>query len=266
MTSAWWGAVSILSFAGVVIGGGRYGLPGAAVCSVLLIGAFAWAFHVRSRAARRLGALCTALATDPSEATLRVLEAELARHREASEGRVNGYDAWVQWSLHAAARASLAGHTIDALRWTEGIDPRRVGRKLRCVHAQHVASFRLILGDRPGARALLATAPRPAEPEAMELAIQALEGLLEAIEGDAAVALARTDKALATANEGPVKMTWRAARAHALVASGAQSDAHTLLLALRAEHGDLPLTRIVGHGGPASAAAATVLAAQTPYR
>jgi hypothetical protein len=266
MTSFWWGAVSIVSFAGVMIGGGRFGLPGAAVSSILLIGAFAWTFQSRFGSARRLQALCASLANGPPDTALRALEAELARHRETSEGRANGYAAWVQWTLHAAARASTAGYPADALRWTEGIDPRRVDRKLRCMHAQHAATFRLLQGDAPGARALLAASPRPAEPKEMELAIQALEGLLEAIDGDAVAALARADAALATAAAAPFRKIWLATRAHALVVSGAEAEARAVLFATRAEHGDLALTGIVRHRGPASAAAEAVLASQAPYR
>jgi hypothetical protein len=100
----------------------------------------------------------------------------------------------------------------------------------------------------------------------MELAIEALECLLEAIDGDAVAALARADTALAAGPGASVDTVWLAARAHALVASGAQPEARALLFAIRAEHGDPTLVRIVAHRGPASAAAATVLAAQAPYR
>jgi hypothetical protein len=94
-----------------------------------------------------------------------------------------------------------------------------------------------------------------------------VEGLLDALEGDPAAAIARADGALAVAPLAPpVKGTWMAARAHALEASGAHREARALLEAIRAEHGDLPLKRIAGHRGPASAAAEALLAAQVPYR
>ena len=266
-TWVWWAYVTIVSVAGVVILGRAFGLPAAVGFGLFLDGALAWAFHRRFGTARKLQALCAALAEGPAGAPLQALEAELARFRERSEMRTNGYQAWAQWTLQAALHAHNAGYTADASRWVEGIDLRRVGRAVRCMHAQNAASFRLGLGDRSGARAVLAGAPRPAEPASIEEAIQAVEGLLDALDGDPAAALARADRALTVTSLAAVaKITWMAARAHALEASGAHGEVRALLEALRAEHGDLPLRRIAGHRGPASAAAETLLAAQVPYR
>jgi hypothetical protein len=270
VASLWWAAASIAAFGGVMIGGHAFGVPGAAISGLLVDGVFAWTFHQSFGSTRKLQALCEALATKPaatSVATLAALEAELARHRERSEERTNGYDAWAGWTLHAGARASLAGHTADALRWTESIDPMRLRRNLRGTYTQHVASFRIATGDRAGARTLIASTSRPVEPVVMEEALQGLEALLEALEGDAIAALARADAALAVpAKKGPVEAIWLATRAHALEASGAPGEARAALYAMRAEYGDDYLRRMVGHGGPASAAAAAVLASRAPYR
>ncbi len=100
----------------------------------------------------------------------------------------------------------------------------------------------------------------------MERGIQAIEGLLEALEGDPLATLARADAALASPREPALRTTWLAARAHALAASSAHVEAHALLLAIRAEHGDLLLRRIGNHRGPASAAAEALLATQAAYR
>jgi hypothetical protein len=266
----WLAAASIVSFSTVVIAGRAFGLAGAALGSALLLGYFAWWFQRRFGTARRFQTLCAALstatATESSETALRAIEAELARHREAMELHSNGYEAWAQWTLHAAARASLAGHTADALRWTEEIEGRRVSQTTRNVHLQYSASFRLTLGDRSAVRELLASASRPVEPAAMEIGLQTLEALLEALEGDPAAALARADKVLAAATEPTVKMALLAARAHALEASGAHPEARALLHAIRAEHGDVLLKRIASHRGPASGPAEALLASQAPYR
>ncbi len=265
-TSVWWGLVSIMSVAGVMMAGRAFGLAGAVASGLALESAFAWTFHRRYSTARRLQTLCAAVATGPAEKTLPALEAALARFRETSELRTNGYEAWAQWTLHAAIRASLAGNPAEALRWAEGIDPKRLSPKARWGHAQNVAALRVSVGDRPGARALLASARRPAEPAPIELGIQAIEGLLEALEGDPLAALARADAALASLREPALKMTWLAARAHALAGSNAHVEARALLHAIRAEHGDLPLRRIANHRGPASAAAEALLATHEAYR
>jgi hypothetical protein len=265
--SLWWAAASIAAFGGVIIGGHAFGLAAAAFSGLSIVGTFAWTFRQRFGDTRKLQALCEALGTDGDATTLRALEAELARHRERAEERTNGYHTWARWTLHAAARSSLAGHTAEALRWTDAIDPMRLRQALRGTYCQHVASFRIAAGDRAGARALLASTARPAEPTAMEEALQALEALIEALEGNAVAALGRADAALAVAaTDGPVKMIWLATRAHALEANGSAAEARAVLHAIRANQGDELLRRIVRHRGPASAAAEGILASQAPYR
>jgi len=262
--SVWWAMVNIVSFAIVYIAGALYGVPGAAVAGALVSGAFAWTFQSRFASSRRLQALCAAL-SDGGAKAVEDLEAELARYRERTQVRSNGYVSWARWTLHAAGRASMAGYAAEALRWTEDIDPNRVGPRLRSVYVQHAATIRVTLGDRAGARALIAGAARPAAPAAFEEGLQGLEALLEAFEGDAAKALARADAALAS-GQSPVRQAWAAVRAHALEASGASREARAMLLSMRSEFGDDALRRVVRHAGPASAQAAAMLTNDGPYR
>jgi hypothetical protein len=194
------------------------------------------------------------------------VEEELARLREGADGYPKRYESWARWSLRAAAQASLAGHSADAVRWTDAIDPRRLDRSLRCVYAHRAASLRIGLGDRSGARVVLASAPRPADPAPVEQALAALDGLLDALDGDFVAALARAAEALGAPLDAAARATWLAARAHALEATGAQREAREVLCALQAQQGDMVIKGIVGHRGPASATAAVLLAAQGPYR
>jgi hypothetical protein len=270
VTSVWWGSASIVSFAMVFIAGRAYGIAIAGVAAVVLVAVFAWTFRQRFGGARKLQALCEALdkAVDKpgGEAALAALEFELARRLEMASLRANGYEAWARWSLHAAAHAARAGFTAQALRFTESIEPLRVGASVRGAYTQHLTSFRMSAGDRIGARAALAGAARPAEPPVMEEALQGLEALLDAVEGSAREALMRADAVLAREPTGPLRAIWLATRAHALAGVERHAEARDVLRALRVEQGDEVLKRIVRHAGPASAAAESVLASQAPYR
>lgn len=264
---AWWAQASIVSFAIVIIAGRAFGVPGAVAYLVLFHGAFTYRWHRRYRDPRALERLCAALDGAHAGDALRALDKVLAAHRRDAEEGTTGYDAWAQWHLRVAAKAALAGHAVDAARWAEAIDPKRLGRAGRCAYAQAGAAFRLGLGDRAGARALLASAPRPADSLGMEQALQAFDALLDVLgDGSPAALLGRADEALTGSLHAVARMTWQATRVHALEASGAQAQAREALLALQQQHGDMPLKRIAHHGGPASPVAAVLLIPSTPYR
>jgi hypothetical protein len=223
----------------------------------------------RSAAARRFRALCAALATGRGEETLREIDGILTRSGEASARRMNAYPSWARLTLYAAARAAAAGHVAEALRWTDRIDPRFVGEAVGWLYAQNVATYRLALGDRAGARSAMAQVSRPAKPPSIDQALEALDALLEALDGLADAALARADAALTGSLDGVARMTWLATRAHALEASGAHHESRTQLQAIHSDKkmgGERLLKQIVGHRGPASTLAATLLVAPGPYR
>jgi hypothetical protein len=261
-----WASTSNFAFAFVLITGRGCGLVGAAGAFFLVSGGYAFAFHRRYRSVRTMADLCAALEKAPGSDAVRALDVALERLREDGETRTHGYATWAQWSFRAAAQAVTAGYPADALRWIDALDPRRLDHGLRALHALRCASLCIELGDRDGARAAMMQVARPAQEPLMEQGFGALEGLLDALEGDAPAALARADQALAAPLEASVRTMWRVVRAHALERANAPSAAREVLSALQAEHGDRALRRIVSQRGPASAAAATLLAARAPYR
>jgi hypothetical protein len=265
---AWisWAYFSIVIFAAVLIAGRHYGLAVAAACLLVVDGIYAYGFSRRFRSARHLDALCTTLEKRPTDENVAALGAALAAFRIEGEGRLNGYAVWVQWTHRAAIIAIATGRAEAARRWLDAVDPVRLDHDGRPVHAARLAVTRIELGDRSGARQILARVARPAAVPATEQALAALEGLLEALDGDAATALAKADAALDGPLDPTIRATWRVVRAHALERAGAPAEAREVLLALRGEYGERVLRRIANHGGPASASAATLLASPTPYR
>jgi hypothetical protein len=113
---------------------------------------------------------------------------------------------------------------------------------------------------------VIALLRRAAEPASYERALQALETLLEALEGDAREALMRAEKGLAVRDPDAVRISWQMAEVHALAATGAQANAQDRLRSMRVEHGPLVLGRVAAHRGPASALATALMASDVPYR
>lgn len=263
----WWAAMSVASFASVFIVGRAWGLVEAGVLALAIDVGFVVTFHRRFARVRNLERLCAGLSDGGGAVSaLAALDAELSRLRDEFDARTQGHEAWAQWTLRAAARAATAGHTAEALRWIDRVDVRRVRRGTRDVHAQYTAAFRIRLGDRDGARALLARMQRPAERPDVEEYLCALDGLITALEGDPRAALAAADRALAERVHPTACAVWQATRAHALEATGTSHEAREVLRALQAEHGDAVLKSVAAHDGPASPAATALFAEQGPYR
>lgn len=171
----------------------------------------------------------------------------------------------VPWTLKFVERAIVGGHPERALAWLGAVPSLELPAGLRAVAAQYKASAHLRLGDVDAARTALASAPRPGPTPDFEEGLCALGALLDILGGDA-TAGARADAALAKSPSAAPRLTWSIVRAHAAAASHAEDEARSLLKEIRAEHGDEPLARIVAHKGPASPLAASVLAAEGPYR
>jgi hypothetical protein len=263
----WWAAVSIASFASVFTVGRAFGLVEGGVLAFAIDVGFVVTFHRRFARTRNLERLCAGLSdVGGAPSALVAVDAELSRLRDEFDAGTHGHEAWAQWTLRAAARAGAAGHTAEALRWIDRIDVRRVRRDTRDVHAQYTAAFRIRLGDRDGARALLARMPRPAERPDVEEYLCALDALITALDGDPRAALSGADRALTERLNPTSRAVWQATRAHALEATGSSHEARTVLRALQAEHGDAVIKSVAAHDGPASPAATALLAEQGPYR
>lgn len=264
--ATWAVASGTLVFAVVVLAGRSFGFVPALTFGVLADAAMLAKIGRGVRRARRLGALCAALTGPTASSALVELDRELVRLRDAGRHSIGRTRHWARWTLHVAAHASRGGYTGHALRWAESIDEATLDRGLQIVHAQHLAAFRLSSDDRDGARRAIARVRRPAEPASFERALQALETLLEALEGDAREALMRAEKGLAVRDPDAVRISWQMAEVHALAATGAQANAQDRLRSMRVEHGPLVLGRVAAHRGPASALATALMASDVPYR
>ena len=196
---------------------------------------------------------------------LAALEHEVEGLRGGRGGEKSNYDHRARWVLTIAANVARAGHPERALEWTTRIERGVLGRPLATMHAQHEAAFRLATGDRAGARRAIERASRPAI-EPWEDALLALEALLDALEGDAEAAVARTTGPLAANPPRLSRAMWQMARAHAQARLGATDEARDTLRALRNDEGDALLRRTVAHEGPASRLAESLLAEQGAYR
>ncbi|MGO8992019.1 MAG: hypothetical protein ACLQVI_01730 [Polyangiaceae bacterium] len=218
-----------------------------------------------TRRALRVRRLLKELAGPDATKALGALDHEIEGLRGGHGGEKSNYDHRARWVLSIAANVALAGHAQRALDWTRRLEPVALGRPVAAMHAQHEAAFRIAIGDRDGARQAIARAPRPAIAP-WEDALEALEALLEALDGDAQAAVDRTAGALERAPAGPSRATWQMARAHGLAKRGAVEDAREVLRTMRSEGGDSLLRRIVAHAGPASRLAETILSEQGAYR
>jgi hypothetical protein len=215
----------------------------------------------RARRFKRIEGSCARLASSDAPAAFAELETEL---RALRTGHVRPRLA-ATWTLYIVQRALQADHPVRALAWLDLVPIAKLDRDHRAVHAQYLAAACVKTGDRARAREALAAAPRPAQPEAMEQALQATEALVDVLDGEAAAG-GRAEKALAADVAPAARLAWQAVRAHALALGHEHEELTTLLRELRAAHGDEALARIVSHKGPASPHAATLLAARAPYR
>jgi hypothetical protein len=265
---AWiaWAWTSIVTFTAVHLAGQSLGVAGAAATLLLVDGGYAYSFRRRLRSTRNLDALCAALETQPTDEAVAALGAALARFKEEVSGKANAYRTWAQWTHRAVAAAIVAGYAKDGQRWIDAVNPLHLNREGRSIQALRSASIRIELGDRGAARQILAGASRPAAHPRTEEAFCIFEGLLEALDGDAAAALAKANRALAGSLEPSQRAWWWMVRAHALEAMGAPGKAREVLLALQGRLGQRVLRRIANQRGPASAAAAQLLASPAPYR
>jgi|GEM_PF-7082063 len=169
------------------------------------------------------------------------------------------------WTLRFAETALVANLPEPALRWLHTLPPV-LEPALAGAAAQYRAAAHLRLGQIVAARHALASTTRPAATPAFELALQALDALVDVIDG-APGGEARADAALAgAALPDALRITWSMVKAHALAARAAGDEARTLLRELREAHGDEVVARVVRHGGPASGVAERLLASEGPYR
>jgi hypothetical protein len=258
--------LAIFVFGAVFIVAHFWGVPGAALSGLVIDAGYFWAARRRVRTARTLLRLLGELERHPSEPAVAALDAEIQRLRQVVEERSADYRAWATWTLYAVSKAYTKGQLEAAARWAESIDRLRLGDDASGVQAYWAAASRIALGDRKAAREHIASARRPAKPPMYESILSALEALLDALDGPAPSVLPRIDRALAGSLDPQARPVWLASRAHALHATGAEGECRELLRKLHAEHGDLVLQRIVRHQGPASEAAAALLASSGPYR
>ncbi len=168
-------------------------------------------------------------------------------------------------SLFFVDRGIRAGHARRALAWLEMIPAAKLGVDLHEVYMQYRASAHVRLGERAEARRALQAVPRPARTPGFEEGLQALEGLVDALDG-APTAEARATAALAQKLAPTVRTVWRATWAHTLAARHADDELASLFREIRQADGREAIQRIVDHKGPASARAASFLAAEGPYR
>jgi len=257
---------SAFTFTFVLLVGRALGTNAAILGAIVILGFFAARFAFGSLRRRDFERLCAKLATSGDDASVAAVDASLERIRRSHEGRSRGYEAWARWVLYAAAQASQADRTADALRWTCALRTEELPPSLRAMRAQYVAAFAIAQGRREQARQALAAVPRPAPSPRIEQALLGTEGVLEGLEGDASAARRRAERALATKLDPAVRLMWQTTRAHALATLGESAEARAVLLALRDENGEFMLRRIARQGGPASPLASALLQDAAPYR
>lgn len=174
-------------------------------------------------------------------------------------------DEAVAWTFRFCEAAITGGRAEDALRWLDAIPPLDLPPSYRGLDAYYRCVAHLRCGNAAAARrAISDSAPTTYEP--IQRARASIEALLDAIESDPE-ALSRARKGLVEEDEPRTRRVWRMAEAHALASNVETLDAARVALqSLRHDEGDLVLAGIAAHKGPASALAAKVLAADSPYR
>jgi hypothetical protein len=257
---------AVATFTFVLLLGHAFGPVGAIVTALVILVLLAARVARVSSQARELRRACASLATNADDASVAAIDASLDRLRHSQEGKPRGYERWAQWVLYAAAQASRADRSADALRWTRALRAQDLPPSLRAMHAQYVAACAINEGQRDLARQALAELRRPAPSPAIEQALLAVEGMLEGLEGDADAARRRAERALATKLHPNLRVMWQVAQAHALATLVEPGEARALLVALRAERGDGILRYIARQAGPASPLASALLQGAAPYR
>lgn len=255
-----WLVKGLLLLVGVHWGAHQGGLTGAVIFAALGNAVYARPLVIAFRRGRRIETLSLRFKGPEGAAALVEMGRELAAMRPPSVE----YSVWAEHVVFAAGRALNAGYTERAAAWLETVDPSWLDRRRRAVLAQQLTSARFDLHDWKGARRALTLALRPA-PGELEPILTAQEALLAALDGDARNVDTQATIALEHAT-GRARIIWREAHAHALAALGLREEARATLRALHAEHGDPRLRSIVGHDGPASTIAASVLNEGAPYR
>ena len=211
---------------------------------------------------RRARKLADALARQPSSAATRRELVALAEHAPKNPRF---------YPAHATLVLTVVGALAEASRWDEAVtlleslDAERIGPGLRGTRAISLASCLLYTGDRDGARAALAAAPRPIDRQLAD-AWHATEALLLALSDAPREALARLDAMPAPSD--PRFLRSRAiARAHAQAAMGDAVSARETLEQLRDAVGAGALVRVRALNGPASPIATSLLTGDDPpYR
>lgn len=191
------------------------------------------------------------------------IDAQVAQWWRARDGKHP--DEAVAWTFRFCEAAIAGGRAEDALRWLDAIPPLDLPPSYRGFEAYYRCVAHLRCGDAAAARRAIADSV-PSSYEPIRRAWASIEALLDAIENDPD-ALARARKGLVQDNEPRTLRVWRMAEAHAL-ASNVETldDARAALQSIRHDEGELVLASIAAQKGPASALAAKLLAADSPYR
>lgn len=191
------------------------------------------------------------------------IDAQVLQWWRAQDGKQP--DEAVAWTFRFCEAAITGGRAEDALRWLDAIPPLDLPPSYRGLDAYYRCVAHLRCGDAQAARRAIADSV-PSSHEPIRRARASIEALLDAIENDPD-ALARSRKGLAGDDEPRTRRVWRMAEAHALAANTDTLDgAREALQSLRHTDGDVALVSVAAQKGPASALAAKLLAADSPYR
>jgi hypothetical protein len=159
-----------------------------------------------------------------------------------------------------AVRALTEVHRLDeASKLLDDVDLGRLTPGRAAIVAQALATCRVRAGDVAGAKAVLAHVARPADNEAVERWMQALDALFSALDGDSEDALKKAaeiedseDGALTSENLASIRASLHLVRTHAYAALGKTTEARAELAALRALAGSAGLDQAIHPEGPAS--------------
>jgi hypothetical protein len=234
--------------------------PGGAALSAALGGAVLVSLlALRTRKARAIVRASALLGDERTRAeACRAIEHLLGPAPARATG---AYRRWANLAMLAAGQAAQASAAREALGWAERIDPTGLEPAVVAVRALFVSDLTLAIShDRAEARRVLTGVPRPSADPPTERALAAHEALLDALTGDAESAEGRAKAGLAAESEPILRWKWQFARAHALASLERRDEALEVVRALaRADNGELALTNLVCHAGPASPLAESLL-------
>jgi tetratricopeptide (TPR) repeat protein len=226
----------------------------ALTCAFVVLVPVTWG---RVRRARAVEAALAALSNPESRA--RAL-ADLNHLRGSAPAGTPQYRRWARLAMYIAQQASRADLPEQALAWGEEIDPARLDATALALRTQLIAACSIAVGQRARARAELGRVRRPAGDVLWERALQALETLLDALEGNVEKAEATARREGGLEKEPALRVTWLVAHAHALAALGRREEALDVLRKARDSMPEVKLLeRVVRHAGPASALATSLL-------